>query len=313
MKRFIQSIFLVPFIFAVSCAQDHFHENYKTENVIIIVTDGPRYSETWGNPNYDYIPFQASMKSEGVLFTNFYNHGTTTTIPGHTAITTGNYEPINNGGLEAPQYPSIFQYWRKKYAKKQNRTWIIASKDKLDVLSNCASLGWKDKYMPSSNCGVDGMGVGSGYREDSATLVKSIEVLQMHHPNLVLINFRDPDLSAHQGIWGGYLNGIIQTDKLVYEIWQFVQNDPHYKDKTALFITNDHGRHLNDVQDGFISHGDDCSGCRKISLLAIGPDFKKGKVVNAVHSQIDIPVTVGEIMGFSATNAKGEILSGLLK
>ena len=135
----------------------------------------------------------------------------------------------------------------------------------------------------------------------------------MHHPNLVLINFRDPDLSAHQGIWGGYLNGIIQTDKLVYEIWQFVQNDPHYKDKTALFITNDHGRHLNDVQDGFISHGDDCSGCRKISLLAIGPDFKKGKVVNAVHSQIDIPVTVGEIMGFSATNAKGEILSGLLK
>ena len=90
-------------------------------------------------------------------------------------------------------------------------------------------------------------------------------------------------------------------------------NSPHYKDKTALFITNDHGRHLNDVQDGFISHGDDCSGCRKISLLAIGPDFKKGKVVNAVHSQIDIPVTVGEIMGFSATNAKGEILSGLLK
>ena len=313
MKGLMEKTSLLLFLFGASCAQGHFQESYTTENIIIIVTDGPRYSETWGNSDFSYIPFQASMRSEGVLFTKFYNQGITTTLPGHTAITTGNYEQINNAGLELPQNPSIFQYWRKKYAKKQKRCWIIASKDKLDVLSNCAATEWKDKYTPSSNCGVDGLGGGSGYREDSATFAKSIEILELHQPNLVLINFRDPDLSAHQGTWDGYLNGIVATDKLVHKMWQFVQNNPHYKDKTALFITNDHGRHLDNVQDGFISHGDDCLGCRKISLLAIGPDFKKGKVVSAIHSQIDIPVTIAEIMGFSIPNEKGEILNGLFK
>lgn len=311
--RCIRSIGFLPFILAVSCAQNDTIENYITENVIIVVTDGPRYSETWGNPNFEYIPFQASMKAEGVLFTNFYNNGTTTTIPGHTALTTGHYEDVNNGGLEVPQNPSIFQYWRKKFAQNQNRTWIIASKDKLDVLSNCTSNEWKDKYVPSSNCGVDGLGIGSGYREDSVTFSKSIAILKEYRPNLVLINFREPDLSGHQGIWGGYLNGIVTTDKFIHEIWQFVQNDPYYKDKTALFITNDHGRHLDGIQDGFISHGDDCIGCRKIGLLAIGPDFKKGKVVDVAHDQIDIPVTIAAIMGFPIPTAKGKLLSGLLK
>jgi hypothetical protein len=32
------------------------------------------------------------------------------------------------------------------------------------------------------------------------------------------------------------------VDKWIKEIWTFVQNDPQYKNKTAIFITTDHGR-----------------------------------------------------------------------
>ncbi|MDB4754850.1 hypothetical protein OAF80_00180, partial [bacterium] len=29
---------------------------YKTQNVVIVVIDGPRYSETWGDSTHQYIP-----------------------------------------------------------------------------------------------------------------------------------------------------------------------------------------------------------------------------------------------------------------
>jgi hypothetical protein len=36
----------------------------------------------------------------------------------------------------------------------------------------------------------------------------------------------------------------------VKEIWDFVQSDPQYKNKTTLFITTDHGRGNTTKQNG---------------------------------------------------------------
>jgi arylsulfatase A-like enzyme len=84
------------------------------------------------------------------------------------------------------------------------------------------------------------------------------------------------------------------------------------KNKTTLFITNDHGRHNNGHKNGFVSHGDFCSGCRKISLLAIGPDFAKNKIVFSKHQIIDIAPTVAELLHFSVPKAKGKSLLPLM-
>src|SRR5687768_15962743 len=49
-------------------------QNYLTKNVVVIVVDGPRYSETWGEPSHQYIPFLAQkMAPAGVINTEFYN------------------------------------------------------------------------------------------------------------------------------------------------------------------------------------------------------------------------------------------------
>lgn len=293
-----------------SCTSEKVPHPFKTEHVIIIVIDGPRYTETWGQVTQQFIPFQQNLKSQGVFYSSFYNNGVTSTVPGHTAITTGVYQNIDNGGNDLPSSPSIFQAWTKKYDKSKNDAWIIASKDKLEVLNNCNSLKWKGKFMPSTNCGWNGLG--TGYRPDSITVNSTFQILDEFAPSMVLINFRQPDYSAHQNDWNGYIAGIQQTDVYINQIWEYIQNNPKYANKTALFITNDHGRHL-DANGGFGNHGDECEGCRHISLLAIGPDFNQGLTVSEPHEQTDISATIAKLMNFGFASGDGKELNSIFK
>lgn len=312
-KRFVFLLALPLAFVLVTCQKEPEKPTFATENVIVVVVDGPRYTETWGYPGQAYIPFQASLKSQGVFFHSFYNNGVTSTTPGHTAISTGMYQWIDNGGQELPFMPSFLQCWRKATGKPQEAAWIIASKDKLAVLGNCTNLNWTAQYLPSLNCGVNGGGVGSGYRHDSLTLSAVFSVLNTYHPNMVLINFREPDFSAHAGDWNNYIGGISMTDAYIEQLWNFIGNDPQYAGKTALLITNDHGRHQYGVQNGFVSHGDGCDGCRHISLLAVGPDFKSGVDVFTPHDQIDIPATIARLMNFTMEDIDGKVLEELFK
>jgi hypothetical protein len=306
-----------------SCANDIEYTNFQSErvdrdfqtkNVIVVVVDGLRYSEGWGDVTHQYIPKMAGiLAKEGVINTHFYNMGATYTSAGHTSFTTGIYQTINNSGKELPSNPSIFQYWNQVYGKDQVKSWVFASKDKLAVLADCKNTYWNGKFTPSVNAGIEGLGLGSGYREDSLTLKIALKILSENHPNLVLINFRDPDYSAHPGNWISYINGIRSTDEYVYRLWQFIQTDSTYKNTTTLFVTNDHGRHLDGVGDGFTGHGDGCDGCRHISLFACGPDFRKNVIVDVSRGQIDLPVTVSEILGFSLPNSSGKVMPELFK
>ena len=287
-------------------------KNYQTKYVITLVIDGPRYSETWGDPSHQYIPRMDSiMAAQGIINEKFYNLGPTYTASGHVAMTTGFYQEINNGGLELPAYPSIFQHWINKMPNQSSDAWIITSKDKLAVLANCKDQNWIGKYLANTNCGVNGLG--TGYRHDSITFQIVMDKLAQYHPRLLLVNFREPDYSGHLGNWDSYLAGIKNTDEYAYQIWNFIQNDPVYKDKTTLFITNDHGRHLDNVGDGFISHGDNCTGCQHINFFACGPDFKKDIVLNRERSLVDIHATIKELLHLHNSQTSGEVMSELFK
>jgi len=280
---------------------------YLTENVIIVTIDGPRFSETWDSASKNNIPFQSLLSSSGVFFNNFFNLGSTSTTAGHTAITTGVYQQINNTGKELPANPSVFQYFLNDRGFNSDSAWIIASKHKLEVLSNSSHPDWNNKSRPSVNTGTNGLG--SQNRNDKETLQTAFDILIEHHPKLALIQFKEPDGSAHANNWDAYIQGIKDTDEYVWELWNFIQQDPIYQNKTALFVTNDHGRHLDEIANGFISHGDDCLGCRHISLLALGPDFKSGIVTDKNYDQTNISATIAELFGLNLL--QGDIIEEL--
>ncbi len=265
------------------------------EHVIVAVVDGPRWSETWGDPTLANIPARAALRAQGAWFSDFANDGPTYTNAGHTALATGVYQDINNSGRELPRSPSLFQRWLQTSGAAPETAWLVTSKDKLAILSDTVDPAWHGRFQCGTDCGKAGNG--SGYREDAATYERLLAVLREHHPRLLLSNFKEPDSSGHSGKWEAYLQGIRSSDALIGRLWEFLSTDPAYAGKTVLFITNDHGRHLDGVKDGFRNHGDDCAGCHKVELLALGAGIKPGTVVNAHHDLLDLAATVARLIG----------------
>ncbi len=306
----VRCFFICSLIFLFSsCLKDKVsYKKYNTAYCLVVVVDGARYSETWGDTSHQYIPLMHNyFKNLGVINTSFYNLGTTNTTNGHVAITTGYYENnINNSGQELPSYHSYFQDWLKKYPLLTNSAWIISSKDKLEVLGNCVQGKWKDIHQPKTDCGINGNF--TGYRSDSITLAHAIKTLVKHKPNLLLINLKDPDYYGHQNNWSAYLNAIKTSDNYIYHLWNTIQQDPEMAGKTTLFVTNDHGRHTSNFQ----NHGDDCDGCRHIMLYAIGPDFKKNIQISQSRSLIDIHATISEMMHLP-NFSQGKVMSELFE
>jgi len=249
------------------------------------------------------------LAPQGVLVPKFRNNGPTYTNAGHTAITTGVYQKINNSGLELPKNPSMFQYFLQQKGLDSTQAYVIASKGKLNILANTKDKAWKNVNCPSQFCGTDGRGI--GYTNDAYTWRDAQSIFSKYHQKLTLMNLLECDVRGHQHQWKEYLEALKRTDNLALNLWNFIQSDPIYKDKTTLFITNDHGRHPDGHKDGFVSHGDKCEGCRSIYLVAIGPDFKTNLTLNSAYEQIDISATIAELLGFDFPVSKGRVMRQL--
>ena len=313
LKQLHITLFLGAIVLFISCDKVEQPNKYHTKNVVVIVVDGLRNDEGWGDPLHQYIPhLKTDLAPEGVVLKNFRNNGPTYTNAGHTAILTGHYQTINNAGIEKPFYPNYLNYWRKNKNQPKTSAWFITSKDKIQTLGDYQENGsdWEGDYLPSFDCGINGFGY--GYRADSITVQHVLDTMERYKPTLVFINLREPDFTAHTGNWENYLAAITQVDKDYYAIWQYLQNSAHYKNNTTLFITNDHGRHT-DEYGGFANHGDNCEGCRHINLFAYGPDFKKNVILENAYEQIDISKTISELLQLNMQTSDGKVMEDLFK
>jgi len=264
------------------------------QNVIIVVIDGARYTETFGSDG-KYIPHMFNdLAPEGTIFTNFRiaDKGYTTTNPGQASILTGTWQTIANDGSEHPNKPTVFEYYRKELSVDKTDCFVIAGKKKIAALAHSSFKNYGSEYGASTNC-FDG--------NDDQVYDSLITIMDKYHPKLILINFPSTDKAGHSNIWDDYVKALTNADLLVSKLWNKIQNDPIYQNQTTLFVTNDHGRHTN----SFTNHGCDCEGCEHIMLLAIGKNIPKGEKISEPHQQIDIAVTTGKLLGFKTPYAEG--------
>lgn len=294
-RFFLIGILLV--ISAISCGGG----SRKPHKLILVVIDGARYTETLGSTSDPtYTPnISDRIVLAGCIAKNVRNEGVTTTVPGHTALSTGFYENLADDGTEIPAHPSFMHYFILQYTNPDN-VWLVTSKAKLVVLASEKS----DRFTPvKSSCGYD-----KTTRDDALTFAEAIRIMDAYTPDVMFISFMEPDVSGHAGVWSDYLAAITRTDALIGKLFDYITTDPDYAGKTDLIITNDHGRHSDGVNGGFAGHGCTCEGCAHIMCVAYGPDFRKGFATDYEYQQIDIAATSAYLLGFRFPGSDGNVM-----
>jgi bisphosphoglycerate-independent phosphoglycerate mutase (AlkP superfamily) len=79
-------------------------------------------------------------------------------------------------------------------------------------------------------------------RVDTMTFEIGKAYLQQYKPRVIHFAFDETDEMGHQGKYDLYLKYIRQQDEYLRQLWEYIQTDPIYKDKTTLIVTCDHGR-----------------------------------------------------------------------
>jgi hypothetical protein len=132
-------------------------------------------------------------------------------------------------------------------------------------------------------------------------------------PSLLWITMHDIDV-AHAGAYSLYIEGIRRTDRLCSELWKTIQSEPEYAGKTTLFILPDFGRDSDEDAggNGFQHHrtGDVLS--RTTWMLALGPGIREGVVYDRAMESTDLVPTLGAMLGFSPTFARGKPIRELV-
>ncbi|HTD93819.1 MAG TPA: hypothetical protein VK644_08410 [Chitinophagaceae bacterium] len=117
---------------------------------------------------------------------------------------------------------------------------------------------------------TEGVHTKTGTRHDQLTFLMAKEYMQRYQPRVVFIGLGETDESAHAGRYDLYLEHANTTDRLLAELWHFVQSTPGYKDNTSLLITTDHGRGKNK----WTSHSAFIRGSSQTWLALLGPGVK---------------------------------------
>ena len=108
-------------------------------------------------------------------------------------------------------------------------------------------------------------------RLDAFTFYYAMEYLKKNRPRLLYIGFDETDDFAHGGKYDLYLEAAHYTDRLIAKLWQWVQSDSQYKDKTTMIITTDHGRGFHN-EEAWKHHGIKVPNADQIWIAVIGPD-----------------------------------------
>ena len=265
--------------------------------VVLFVIDGPRWTEIFGDSTHAHVPgMWNTLRPQGTLCTNFRNEGWTLTIPGHATMLTGQWQHLNNQGLERPKQPTLFEYYRKARNAPQQDAMILSMKDKLNAVAYGLDSTYGERYGAATELGDT---------NDVETYSHLIQHLDADSPHFVMASFSQVDLSGHANNWNAYLRHIEIVDSLAVLTWKHLQANPAYAGKTYMFITADHGRH-DDAHGGFQNHGDDCEGCRHIPFLALGPGIRTNYMTSAHHTQQDVCRMVARLLDIPANQAGGE-------
>ena len=199
-------------------------------------------------------------------------------------------------------------------ALRNSRTANLADRNKVEAEfestlagSNYEGLGWNvfngaDKLDPRVRGSVEAaitnfVHSGGPTTGDELTFLMTREIMRKFAPSLLVTIFSDVE-AAHFGSYAMHLSGIRTADRLAYQLWQEVQANPDYRDKTTLIIMPEFGRDPDGSStNGFFNHRADDDSTRDTWLMALGAGVDRRGVVERPIQHIDLCPTLAGLLG----------------
>jgi len=216
--------------------------------------------------------------------------------PGYSEILTGcAYDDvINSNDFGQNIFQTICEYIKEHFKLDKTQVAVFASWNTL------AKIAEKEMGAVTTNAGP------ASYTLVSDPLVPTLNDLQFHtktpfpdlrhdiytfhfamnhlksfRPKFLFLGLGETDDWAHENRYDLYLDALKRTDGYLKQLFDFVQSNEHYKDKTAILITTDHGR--GDSIADWHDHESDIEGAQYVWLAIYSPYSKlRG---NQVQSQ----------------------------
>jgi hypothetical protein len=325
----------------------------KTENIIIITTDGLRWQDVFkgmdsaiannkqfhqGDSSYIYSTYWNNNENErrkklmpflwntiepkGQVYGNraFNNKVDNAnrywfSYPGYNEIMTGYPDTaVNSNGYPPNPHVNVLEFFNKQ-PKLKGKVAAFGAWNAFDRILNEGRAGFpvisafdtSGGKKPTANERLINAMLKDSHKPwledeclDVFTHYAAMEYLKTKKPRVLYIAYGETDEWAHAGQYRSYLDAAHQVDNWLNQIWDFVQSDPQYRNKTTIFITVDHGRG-DKKKEEWTSHGQSILDAHEIWFAVMGPDIKaSGEIkTNMQIYQQQFAQTIANCMGYT--------------
>jgi hypothetical protein len=140
---------------------------------------------------------------------------------------------------------------------------------------------------------------------DELTYLVSREVMRKFAPRLLVVIFSDVEV-AHFGSYAMHLAGIRTADRLAYQMWQEVETNPEYREKTTLLVLPEFGRDPDGSStNGFFNHRANAESTRNTWMMALGTAVDKPQIIERPILHVDLGPTLAGLLGCPPMGSQG--------
>lgn len=110
-------------------------------------------------------------------------------------------------------------------------------------------------------------------RHDAYTFRFAMDHLARRRPRVLYLALGETDDWAHDGRYDRVLETYSRTDRYLKQLWEWLQSQPDYRDRTSILITTDHGRGRTPAD--WRDHGEQVATAGEIWMAFVSPSWSR--------------------------------------
>ena len=233
-------------------------------------------------------------------------------------ITVSSNKKINNANINVLEYLNATKTYEGKVAVFTS--WdvfpYILNKERNDLPVNAGYENIEDDSLSITQQLINKVQQDAVFekeetRHDALTFETAKEYLKKKQPKVLYLGLGETDEFAHRGRYDLYLQQANNFDKMLSELWYWVQTIPGYRDNTIFIITTDHGRGKKPAK--WAKHGYFTEGSSQTWLAVIGPGIQSLGEIKELQQiyQKQLAQTIALLLNekFEADHAIAEAIS----